>query len=60
MPERNLIFTSIPHVFFEPETGKYLFADETQDVENGEYDTEALAAEALCQYVEWALWPREE
>lgn len=59
-PERRtLIATSIPHVWFEQATGKYLWSDETEDIENGEYDTLELAKAALDQYCAWALSPRE-
>lgn len=59
-PERTtLVPTAVPHVWFEQATGKYLFSDETEDIENGEYDTLELAKAALASYVEWALRPRE-
>ena len=59
-PERKtLVPTAVPHVWFERATGKYLFSDETEDIENGEYDTLELAKAALEQYCTWALGPRE-
>lgn len=58
-PERTLDPTDTPHVYYEEATGKYLWSDETGDIENGEYDTLIEARAALRHYCDTMLQSRE-
>lgn len=57
--EDRILPTNVPHIFFEPSTGRFRWADETGGLSAESYETEDAANKALEIYIEKELAPVE-